>query len=50
MDEPTVKKDNTIGITYLEGEIEDQHFGQIIEDILGVPEKEIDGIDDRGTA
>ena len=48
MDEPILKKENTIGINYVVGEIKDSHFEYIIENLLGVPESEIDGIDDRG--
>ena len=50
MNEPTLKKENTIGINYVLGEIEEHHYKHIIERILGVPEREIEGIDDRGTA
>ena len=43
-----MEKDNTIGITYVIGRIEDWHYETIIKKILGVAESEIDGIDDRG--
>ena len=50
MDEPILKKENTIGITYVVGKIEEPHFKHIIERILRVPELELEGIDTRGTA
>ena len=49
MSEHTLKRENTIGITYVVGEIEDEHYELIIENTLGVQESEIEGIDDRGT-
>lgn len=48
MDVPSLKRENTIGINYVRGLIRDSHFGYIIGNILGVPDSEIDGIDDRG--
>ena len=48
MDAPELKKENTIGITYVRGVIHDRHYETIIEKILGIPEDEIEGIDDRG--
>ena len=48
MGEPLLKKENTIGINYVRGFIRDWHYETIIEKILGVPENEIEGIDDRG--
>ena len=41
-------RENSIGITYNEGESRKHHFGYVIEDILGVPEREVVGIDVRG--
>ena len=49
MDEPTLKRENTIGITYEYGEIEEPHYAHIIERILGVPENEVLGVDSRGS-
>ena len=50
MGEPLLKKENTIGINYVRGLIQDWHYETIIEEILGVPENEIEGIDDRGNS
>ena len=44
---PVLPKKNTIGIHYVEGVIKEEHFGKIIVDILGVPMKEVCGIDER---
>ena len=44
---PTIKKVNTLGITYEQGEIKQSHLREIIENILGVPEPEVCGIDSR---
>ena len=48
MDALLLKRKNTIGITYEVGEIRDHHYETIIENILGVPETDVIGIDDRG--
>ena len=48
MAQPMLKKENSIGITYEIGAIEEWHYEYIIENILGVPESEIEGVDDRG--
>ena len=48
MSEPELPKINTIGITYNEGSVKPEHYELIIEQILGVPEDELYGIDDRG--
>ena len=48
MTEPELPKTNTIGITYNEGSIKPEHYERIIEQILGVPEEELYGIDERG--
>ena len=48
MDALLLKRKNTIGITYEVGEIKDHHYETIIEKILGVPESDVIGIDDRG--
>ena len=50
MGEPLLKKENTIGINYVRGLIQDWHYETIIEKILGIPENEIEGIDDRGNS
>ena len=47
---PELKRVNTIGVNYEKGDFKDQHFRNIIENILGVPENEVLGIDTRGTA
>ena len=47
---PILKRENTLGITYIEGEIKEHHFEIIIERVLGVPEEEVIGIDNRGNA
>ena len=41
-------RENSIGITYVVGEIQEPHYETIIETILGIPEGEVLGIDDRG--
>ena len=46
--EVTLKRVNEIGITYVEGTIEDSHYEIIIEKLLGILENEVVGIDDRG--
>ena len=48
MAESILKRENTIGITYVKGEIEETHYELVIEKTFGVPESEILGIDDRG--
>ena len=48
MDEPTLMRENQIGITYNEGEIRDFHFEIIFERILRIREEQIDAIDGRG--
>ena len=50
MSQTVLARVNCIGITYVVGEIRDYHYEQIIEKILGVPEKEVEGIDDRGSS
>lgn len=49
MEVPSINKVNTLGITYTQGGIRDYHFETIFEKIMGIPEEEIDGIDDRDT-
>ena len=44
---PIISKVNTLGITYTQGKICDYHYETIFENIMGIPEDEIDGIDDR---
>ena len=41
-------RENCIGIPYNYGVIKEYHYESIIEDILRVPEVELDGIDTRG--
>ena len=48
MGNPLLRKENTIGINYVIGIIQDWHYETIIKKILGVPENEIKGIDDQG--
>ena len=48
MDEPTLLRENQIGITYNQGNIRDFHYEIIFERILGISEEHIDGIDGRG--
>ena len=48
MDEVTIPRENEIGITYVEGKIEDVHYEVIIEKLLKINEQEVVGIDDRG--
>ena len=47
MSVPTLKRVNTVGIKYVTGEIKEEHFEKIIEDILQIPEDEVLGIDER---
>ena len=49
MEQPILIRKNEIGVTYVRGEIENDHYENIIETILGVPESEVQAIDDRGT-
>ena len=44
---PLINKVNTLGITYTQGRIRDYHYETIFEKIMGIPEEEVDGIDDR---
>ena len=44
---PSINKVNTLGITYTQGGIRDYHYETIFENIMGIPEEEIEGIDDR---
>merc|ERR1712055_264597 len=48
MDESILQRQNSIGITYVVGEIIEQHYKTIIQRTLGVPVEEVEGIDDRG--
>ena len=48
MYEPKLKRENTIGINFIEGCCEEELYEIIIEKTLGIPEEEIEGIDDRG--
>ena len=48
MEGPVFKRENSIGITYVVGEIKDWHYEFIIEKILKVSESDVEGIDDRG--
>ena len=48
MYEPELKRENTIGINFIEGCCEEELYEIIIEQILGIPEDEVEGIDDRG--
>ena len=41
------KKVNTLGVTYTQGGIRDHHYETIFENIMGIPEDEICGIDYR---
>ena len=46
---PDIKKVNTIGVTYEKGDVEDFHIRNIIENVLGIPESEVCGIDLRSS-
>ena len=48
MEDKDILRENCIGITYNYGNIKEYHYESIIEDILRVPEDELDGIDTRG--
>ena len=48
MEQPTLLRENQIGITYNEGKIIGFHFEIIFERILQIPEDQIDGVDGRG--
>ena len=48
MEEKILIRENSIGITYVVGEIHESHYEKIIETLLGIPEDEVLGIDDRG--
>ena len=50
MYEPELKRENTIGINFIEGCCEEELYEIIIEETLGIPEDEVEGIDDRGKA
>ena len=50
MEQPSLMRENQIGITYNEGEIRGFHFEIIFERILGIHVEQIDGIDGRGPA
>ena len=45
---PELKRCRTIGIRYTYGVREDEHYEKIIEEILSVPEDEVEGLDERG--
>ena len=49
MEDAIIIRENCIGITYNLGEIHASHYEKIIEKLLGVPESEIEGIDDRNS-
>ena len=44
----SLKRINNIGITYKKGSIKEHHYETIIEKVLGIPENEIEGVDNRG--
>ena len=44
---PTLKRVNTVGIRYVTGQIKEEHFEIIIEQLLQIPEDEVFGIDER---
>ena len=48
MEDKVILRENCIGITYNYGNIKEYHYESIIEDVLRVPEDELDGIDTRG--
>ena len=48
MEDKVILRENSIGITYNYGVIKEYHYESIIEDILRVPEEELEGIDTRG--
>ena len=50
MEDQIIFRKNCIGINYNVGEIKEYHYEKIIENLLGVPEDEVEGIDDRGSA
>ena len=50
MDMPSLKRVNQLGINYTVGAMLDFHYEKILENVLGIPEKEIVGIDLRGYA
>ena len=49
MEDQIIFRKNCIGITYNVSEIQESHYEKIIENLLGVPEDEVEGIDDRGS-
>ena len=48
MHNPELKRRRTIGIRYTYVVREDEHYEKIIEEILSVPEDEVEGLDERG--
>ena len=46
--EQTKLRQNCIGIHYNRGHIQQFHYELILDDILGIPDNELEGIDDRG--
>ena len=46
--ELTQLRENCIGIKYNRGLLQQFHYELILDDILGIPDEEIVGIDDRG--
>ena len=47
MSVPTLKRVNTVGIRYVTGQIKEEHFEIIIENLLQIPEDEVIDIDER---
>ena len=44
---PQVKRRNTVGVRYIEGNRNEDHYEKIIEEFLGIGEDELYGLDDE---
>ena len=39
---------NTLGIHFIQGKLMRHHFEAILDKVMGIPDTEIEGLDDRG--
>ena len=48
MFQPQLRRYNTVGVRYIQGLRRDEHYEEIIENILKIPEDEVAGLAERG--
>ena len=45
---PTFHNVNTLGVSYIQGKTIEHHYEEIFDKIMGIPDSEIEGVDNRG--